>query len=522
MGGPLQNNMNHPATDQELVRASLRGDAYGFATLARRHWDHVYAVAYSILGRHADAEDVAQETFLRAYTRLGELRSHDRFRAWICRIAWSYAHAHLRRQRRESVVVVEEWMNGQPDLSIGQERYERQQDIHDILLDGLRALPTSLRAPLVMRYMADTPYEAIAERLATSPTAARMRVSRALRCLRDHFTQRGLEEDCVDLLRTHLCVFPITLGYLAELTGSIRHGSVPTQPSVRVTAPLWPSAAVAGVVVALVVLGGLKGSREGHNDTWLVPVDLSSTSTSTSWPRAGVTSGRQPGRESDIPAGARLVLLESYDSLTANEPLPRWSSGVRSQSLEVPPDGGPMAAMVDTNIPTAYLDFPTARGVVTIELWMKPHLGPDANMLLRIGSYAEDSPRPRDLTGIERSRDDEHLSTALLVKNDQDSWYYMSAYHPSQLPRPGGVQVRFARCTGQWSHFRVSYDTRRNLYDLYMDGELVVSEVPSPRDHSAGISYITLNSGRWGYEVDKESYFDELRIYVTPAGLPAS
>lgn len=62
-------------SDRTLVRASQRGDVVAFTALARRHWKHAYAVAYSQLLRHEDAEDVAQDTFLRAYSHLSQLKA---------------------------------------------------------------------------------------------------------------------------------------------------------------------------------------------------------------------------------------------------------------------------------------------------------------------------------------------------------------------------------------------------------------------------------------------------------------
>ncbi|MAF09431.1 hypothetical protein CMK11_03180 [Candidatus Poribacteria bacterium] len=497
-------------SDEALVQASRRGSGDAFATLARRHWDCVFSVAYASLPHHASAEDVAQETFLRAYTRLGQLRSPQHFRAWICRIAVSYARAH-RRTHREVITDVADTLAHTPAPRVGQEAYERQEDVERLVTDALGSLPASLRTPVVMRYMSEASYEAIAERLSTSPDAVRMRVHRGLRALRAYFTQRGLDDDCRDVLRARLVATPIGLEYVSDLIDVARR-ALPAAPSAAVPRAAMFAPGVAGAgLLALTLLGGVKGPVSPGVSGMSQSVTLVGARYPAGAPGPG---GGVPFSAADasLPAGATLIHADGYEATAPGEPLRGWTAGVSAQTSDVPPGGGARAAAVNTNIPAAYLDFPPVRGEVTIELWMKPHQGPDANMLLRVG-LARPGARPR--TEQATARDDD-LSAALLVKNDQDRWHYMTAYHPTVGSPPGLAQVPFARSTSAWAHFRIVYDTTRNVYDLYMDHRLVVADIPSPRDYTDGLSYITLSSGRHEYREDVPSYFDGLRIYVQP------
>ena len=497
-------------SDEALVQASRRGSGDAFATLARRHWDCVFSVAYASLPHHASAEDVAQETFLRAYTRLGQLRSPQHFRAWICRIAVSYVRGH-RRTHREVVVDVEDSLGQTPAPGSAQDAYERQADAELLVADALGSLPASLRVPVAMRYMSDASYDAIAERLSTSPEAVRMRVHRGLRALRAYFRARGLDDDCRDVLRARLVVTPIAADYLTQLADMTRRGlpASPGPPAPR-AAMCAPAVAAAGVL-ALALLGGMKGPAGPPADGTSRPVSLLAARE----PSEGSATVRAPRRfasDPPLPAGAVLVHAAGYEALAPGASLPGWTAGVTAQALHVPPGGGHGAAAVDTNIPAAYLDFPVVQGLVTIEVWMKPHQGPDANMLLRVGRAQPGAPRrTRDAT----AREDD-VSAALLVKNDNDRWHYVAAYHPAVGTPPHAAQVPFARSDSQWKHFRIVYDTTRNVYDLYMDHTLVVADIPSPRDYTDGISYITLSSGRHRYREDVPSHFDGLRIYVQP------
>jgi len=91
--------------DAELVAAALRGDASAFEELVRRYQDAVFAVALSVTRSYADAEDVAQETFLRAYAKLGGLRGPGKFGPWVTQIARSRALDLVRERKRRQLLV---------------------------------------------------------------------------------------------------------------------------------------------------------------------------------------------------------------------------------------------------------------------------------------------------------------------------------------------------------------------------------------------------------------------------------
>ena len=105
----------------------------------------VFQVAYSVLGNAADAEDAAQEAYLRAYRRFASLRDPARFRAWVCRIAFRLA-LNRRRARGRQLVRDTAWQATRPDSA---------PDASDrLLLERVRAeierLPAKLRAVLLL------------------------------------------------------------------------------------------------------------------------------------------------------------------------------------------------------------------------------------------------------------------------------------------------------------------------------------------------------------------------------------
>ena len=88
------------SVDAGLVARALRGDGDAFATLFDRHASRVYALAYRILGRDSEAEDVTQDAFLHALNALPTLRRGEAFRPWVMRIATNLAWTTLRRHMR--------------------------------------------------------------------------------------------------------------------------------------------------------------------------------------------------------------------------------------------------------------------------------------------------------------------------------------------------------------------------------------------------------------------------------------
>lgn len=102
------------ASDADLVTAALAGDHEAFSALVRTHQGVAFRVAWSVVGSRSDAEDVVQDAFVKAWTRLRSFRADAPFRPWILQIVANEARnrlrSHSRRRRRETDVAV-------PDLA---------------------------------------------------------------------------------------------------------------------------------------------------------------------------------------------------------------------------------------------------------------------------------------------------------------------------------------------------------------------------------------------------------------------
>lgn len=146
----------------------------------------MYSVAYRILGDHMDAEDAAQEAFLRCYRKLHQFRNDALFSTWLFRLVVSSALDVRRRQQRcpEPAVPHDNASSGSADLDEGVSS--------SALLSALSELPDGYRVPVVLRDVYGLPYQEIAESLGRSTGTVRVMVHRGRASLRSLLRARGL------------------------------------------------------------------------------------------------------------------------------------------------------------------------------------------------------------------------------------------------------------------------------------------------------------------------------------------
>ncbi len=150
-----------PHPDQELIAASLSGDRSAFGALVLRYRELVLSVAYRTCGDRALAEDIAQETFVRAWEKLDTFRLEGNWRGWICRIASNLTVDALRRQKPsvDITLVSPSSPDGQPERQLLET--ERAGAVRAAILK----LPVHVRSALVLREYEGLSYAEIAEAL---------------------------------------------------------------------------------------------------------------------------------------------------------------------------------------------------------------------------------------------------------------------------------------------------------------------------------------------------------------------
>jgi RNA polymerase sigma-70 factor (ECF subfamily) len=144
-----------------------------FWALVKTHGGELLAYATRLVGR--DAEDVLQEAFLRALRSYPRLEHGNHLRAWLYRIVTTTAFDHTTTRTKEVAV---DPMPDRAEHLLGDDGFD----------ELVGSLPEHARTALVMRYVEDLDYDAMARRLRCSPAAARQRVSTAVRTLRERLT----------------------------------------------------------------------------------------------------------------------------------------------------------------------------------------------------------------------------------------------------------------------------------------------------------------------------------------------
>ena len=86
--------------EDKLVASCRNGDASAYASLATEYSGRIFAICYGMLGNAHDAEDIAQQTLLRGFANITQIRRNEKFGAWICRIAKNLCVDFVRRQKR--------------------------------------------------------------------------------------------------------------------------------------------------------------------------------------------------------------------------------------------------------------------------------------------------------------------------------------------------------------------------------------------------------------------------------------
>lgn len=182
----------------ELVGAAREGDRKAFEDLVRLTHADTFTLAWRLMGNQEDADDVVQETYLRAWRGIGKFRGDAQFSTWLYRITANVAATHARRRQRhrselldEAHEPVEERVEARPEAAA------ESRELLDRLGAAVAGLPPRLRALVVLKDVYGLPHEEIAEELGITVSAAKVRLHRARRRLRDVLYEQGEQAHAV-------------------------------------------------------------------------------------------------------------------------------------------------------------------------------------------------------------------------------------------------------------------------------------------------------------------------------------
>lgn len=193
-------NPTPPQDDDALVRAAQGGDYPAFEELVRRHQKNVYALALGMLRNSAEAEEVAQETFLSAFSHLQGFRGDARFSTWLYRVASNHALMRLRKKKPEPQGDVHDL---EPRLSTaGTSPFDaltlwarrpddalQSREVEGALEAALARLNAEDRSLILLRAFESASHEDLAHLFDTTVPAVKSRLHRARLLLRQHLDE---------------------------------------------------------------------------------------------------------------------------------------------------------------------------------------------------------------------------------------------------------------------------------------------------------------------------------------------
>ncbi len=179
--------MGDGKSDADLVREALSGRTGAYAMLVHRWSARVLAVCHGRVGNASTAEDLAQETLLRALRALGSIREPERFGSWICGIATRTCLDWLKSKQRTEVSIdlLEAPAAEVPSPGIS------SNESWDQLYQEIEQLPAECREVLMLYYYSESTYQELGEMLEVSAATINARLTKARKLLRHRLSEAG-------------------------------------------------------------------------------------------------------------------------------------------------------------------------------------------------------------------------------------------------------------------------------------------------------------------------------------------
>ena len=181
------------SADTDLISRAAGGDASAFQALVERHRTMVYRVAYQFAGNHHDAEDIAQEVFIKVYRSLDQFRQDAQLTSWMYRIVMNACIDHRRRSRPGTNAAAgdeaEYRMLNAPEETPGPEAQAYAGELGEVLQLEIGRLPKGQRIVFVMRHYQGMKLCEIAEALGLAEGTVKRQLHAAVHRLREALSQ---------------------------------------------------------------------------------------------------------------------------------------------------------------------------------------------------------------------------------------------------------------------------------------------------------------------------------------------
>jgi len=187
-------------SERELVKRAQAGDFEAFNDLVKAHADKIYRLALKVTKNREDAEDVVQNTFLKAVDKIESFRGDSSFGTWVYSIALNEIRSHISSGSKMIIKPIEDYL---PAGHEGEARelfdwgdphsYMENKQLQQYIDDALEEMPDIYSVPFILRYLEELSIKEVAELLGLSVAATKSRILRARLALRealsDHFEE---------------------------------------------------------------------------------------------------------------------------------------------------------------------------------------------------------------------------------------------------------------------------------------------------------------------------------------------
>lgn len=187
----MVNERQSKTADEKLIKSALAGEQHAYQELLERYQKTVFHIVVRIIRNSDDAQDLVQETFMRAFNTLESYRSEFRFSTWLCKIAANCSIDYLRKKKIKAFSMDKplQTKNGSMEIELEdrsanpEEKLLRKQRLMSIE-DAIEELPDKYREVIVYRHHDDKSYEEIAGILGVPIGTVKARIFRARELLK--------------------------------------------------------------------------------------------------------------------------------------------------------------------------------------------------------------------------------------------------------------------------------------------------------------------------------------------------
>jgi len=190
--------------DRGIVDAVRAGDVDAFRILVHRHQDRLFGVVFKLVSEPVAAEEIVQDTFVKAYANLASFRGEARFGTWLVQIGIHAARDHLRRMKRtreqrivslDTLRALRSQQADPPDPRPAANPFAQlgESEQRDLLQEAMESLPADYRLVLVLKHYEEWPYERIAELTGDTVGTLKVRAHRGRQLLKAKLTELGWE-----------------------------------------------------------------------------------------------------------------------------------------------------------------------------------------------------------------------------------------------------------------------------------------------------------------------------------------